>query len=57
LIFEPLEQRIAKVIEKQSLDQFVHRASTTAMGERDLCVRKLMLPPSRALDALEKWRR
>src|ERR1043166_5713182 len=57
LVFKSLEQRITKVIEKQTFDQFVHRATAAAVGQRNVSVREFVLTPARAFDALEEWRR
>jgi hypothetical protein len=54
LIFESFEQRVAKIFEKESLDQLMHGASAAAVRERYLLVPELALPSPRTLDALEE---
>ena len=56
LVIERFEQRVAKVIEKESFDQLMHSLAATAVRERDEFVFDSRFSSPRAFDAFKEWR-
>ena len=55
-VFEQVQERVPKVLEKEALNQFVHGLAAAPMSERDLSVFDLSLSAPRSFYAFEQRR-